>query len=316
MIRMTDTSAVQRPPAPDFATLTPEELITWRDAENLFRQSPSARTMLGEPDPRSTIEWRRIPLPGRELPVRVYRPATGHSGLPLVLHVHGGGYVGTAPQCDWANSHLAVRLPAVLVSVEHRLVAPDTPLSAAADDGWETLQYVLRTAEQWGVDATRIAVFGESCGALISALTAVRAARSGLKLRAQVLVNPATDVTGTMFEYPSMAEFADTPTASLPSLELFHRLAVPAGSDPREVSPLYAEDLSDLAPALIVVPTADPVADHGRRYADRLWMAGTTTRLSEYPDAPHAFLTLPGLVAQAEDARAEITEFLSDALAA
>ena len=69
-------------------------------------------------------------------------PALGRhrrDDLPLVLHVHGGGFVGTAVQCDWVNSHLAARLPAVVVSVEHRLLAPGTPLTAAVDDGWDVL---------------------------------------------------------------------------------------------------------------------------------------------------------------------------------
>ncbi|WP_433427464.1 alpha/beta hydrolase [Nonomuraea sp. CA-141351] len=320
---MSETTAVKRPPTPDYTTLTPEELIAWRDAENFFRMSDAARAITGEPDLGATIEWQRVPLPGRELPVRVYRPtpectgeAAGRTGLPLVLHVHGGSFVGTAVQCDWTNSHLATRLPAVVISVEHRLLDSDTPLSAAVDDGWDVLQHVLQNAEQWGIDSTRIAVFGESCGALISALTAIRAGETGLPLRAQVLVNPAVDVTETMLDYPSIAQYADTPTTSVPQLRLFQRLAVPPGTDPRDLSPLYADDLSGLAPALVVVPTADPVADHGRRFAERLRTAGTTTRLTEYPEAPHAFLSMPGVVAQAKAARAEICEFLRAAFGA
>jgi acetyl esterase len=83
--------------------------------------------------------------------------------------------VGTAVQSDWINSHLAALLPAVVVSVEHRFFAPETPLSAAVDDGGDVLQHMVRHAAQWGVDPTRTAVFGESCGALISALAAIRA---------------------------------------------------------------------------------------------------------------------------------------------
>lgn len=318
---VSETTAVIRPPAPDFATLTSEELITWRNAENLFRMSDAAREILGAADPAATIEWQTVPLPGRDLPVRVYRPAperaddaAGHTRLPLVLHVHGGGFVGTAAQCDWTNSHLAARLPATVVSVEHRLLDPDTPLSAAVDDGWDVLQRVLQDSDHWGIDPTRIAVFGESFGALISALTAIRAAQTGLRLRAQVLVNPAVDVTETMLDYSSVAQYADTPTLAMPQLRLIQRLAGSPRTDPCDLSPLYADELSGLAPALVLVPTADPLADHGRRYAHRLRTAGTTTQLTEYPDAPHAFLTLPGVVTQAEAARAEISDFLRASL--
>ncbi|WP_255500687.1 alpha/beta hydrolase [Micromonospora sp. Llam0] len=67
--------------------------------------------------------------------------------------------------------------------------------------------------------------------------------------------------------------------------------------------------MSGLAPALVVVPTLDPLADHGRT-AQRLPEAGTPAQLTEHPGATHAFLSMPGLVPQAKSARTEITEFL------
>ncbi|PNE40515.1 alpha/beta hydrolase [Streptomyces noursei] len=312
---MNQTAAATRPPEPDFEALTTEELIAYREAENRFRASGAARAITGEPDPGAAIEWRKVALPGRDLPVRVYRPASTGDGdaartaLPLVVHVHGGGFVGTAVQCDWTNSHLAVQLPALVVSVEHRLVAPDSPLANAADDGWDVLRHVVQHATQWGIDPARTAVFGESFGALVSALTAIRAREDGLHLAAQVLVNPAVDVTDAMYDHPSYR-----PTRALPQLRLLQRLAVPAGTDARAFSPLYADDLSGLAPALLVVPTQDAVADHGRRYAERLRAAGTSVRLTEYPGARHAFLTLPGVEPQAAAAQAEILGFLRAAL--
>ncbi|TDD93501.1 alpha/beta hydrolase [Actinomadura rubrisoli] len=300
---------------PDWAAMTAGELRAYREAENRRRASPEAQAITGIPDRGAAIRWQEVALPGRGLPVRVYRPSSESDGLPLVLHVHGGGFVGTAVQSDWVNSHLAAQLPAVVVSVEHRLVDPETPLSAAVDDSWDVLQHVVRDAAQWGVDPARAAVFGESCGGLITALAAIRARESGLHLRAQVLVNPAVDVTGTMFDYASVTEHAQSPTLTVPQLRLFHRLAVPPGADPRALSPLYA-DLDGLAPALVLVPTRDPIADHGRSYAGRLRAAGTPVRLTEYSGATHAFLSMPGVVPQAEDARAEIAEFLRGALAA
>ncbi len=307
---------VQRPPEPDWLVMTTEELFAYREAENRFRASAAARAITGEPHPDAVIEWRELALPGRELPVRVYRPAA-HDGvaLPLVVHVHGGGFVGTAVQSDWVNSGLAARLPAVVVSVEHRLVDPDHPLPDAVDDGWDVLRHLVREAGTWGIDPARVAVFGESCGGLISALAAIRAREAGLPLRAQVLVNPAVDVTDGMFDGPSVAEHAETPTLTVPVLRLFQRLAVPPGTDTRALSPLHAGSGDGLAPALVVVPTHDPLADHGRRYAERLAAAGTPVRLSEYDGAGHAFLSLPGVVPQAEAAAAEILGFLRTSFA-
>ncbi|GGT05891.1 alpha/beta hydrolase [Planobispora rosea] len=309
---MTDITEM-RPAEPDWSTVTAEELIAFRDAENRVRASTAARVITGEPDPGATIGWQQVALPGRELPVRVYRPSDA-GALPLVIHVHGGAFVGTAVQSDWVNSHLAAHLPAVVVSVEHRLLDWETPLSAAVDDGWDVLRHVLEHAGTWGVDPARVAVFGESCGGLIGALAATRARRAGLGLRAQVLVNPVVDVTPAAWAYDSATQYATTPTLSMPLLRFFQRLAIPEGTDARALSPLYAEDLNGLAPALVVVPTADPIADHGRRYAERLRVAGTPARLSEYPEAGHAFLSMPGMAPQATPARAEILAFLRESL--
>ncbi|GAA3471150.1 alpha/beta hydrolase [Nonomuraea roseola] len=330
MSEITDT---ERPPLgirllhalgkePDWSAMTTEELVAFRDAENRKRASRLARLVTGFPDRGAAIQWQEVALPGRSLPVRVYRPSAGRdggrdgrAGLPLVLHVHGGGFVGTAAQSDWVNSHLAARLPAVVVSVEHRLLDQETPLSAAVDDGWDVLRHVVQHAARWGVDPARTAVFGESTGSLIAALAAIRARESGLPLRAQVLVNPAVDLTPTMYEHASMRRHANSPTLTMPQMQLLHRFAVPRGTDPRAMSPLHADDLSGLAPALVVVPTIDPLADHGRTYAERLRAAGTPARLTEHPGATHAFLSMPGVVPQAKAARAEILEFLRDALA-
>ncbi|MEU7526125.1 alpha/beta hydrolase fold domain-containing protein [Saccharothrix sp. NPDC042600] len=300
---------------PDWLGLTAEELAAIREAENRKRASRLARVVTGCPERGVDIAWREVVPADRAVPVRVHRPANGKD-LPLVLHVHGGGFVGTAAQSDWVNSHLAARLPAVVVSVEHRLLDHATALPAAADDGWDVLRHVVEHAEDWGIDPDRTAVFGESFGGLIAALAALRARDAGLELRAQVLVNPALDVSETGFDHPSFARHGDSPTLSTAQMRLLRRLAVPPGVDPVPLSPLRSADLGDLAPALVVVPTIDPVADHGRRYVDRLRAAGTPALLTEHFGATHAFLSMPGVVPQAKAARAEIVEFLGECLGA
>lgn len=318
-----DAAVPGRPPEPDWPTVTAEDLLTYREAENRFRVSPEARAVTGIPDPDAEIAWQELALPNRKLWARVYRPAVrrsdsgpiGRANLPLVLHVHGGGFVGTAAQSDWVNSHLAARLPAVVVSVEHRLLDPDTPLSDAADDGWDSLQHIARHATEWEIDPARTIVFGESCGALICALAAIRARGATSVPVAQVLVNPIVDVTESMFDHASMTQYPDTPTLTVPQLRLFRRLAVPPETDPRALSPLYASDLTGLPSALVLVPTHDPLADHGRRYADALHAAGTPTRVAEFFGVKHAFLSMPGIAPQAEAARAEIVGFLREVLA-
>src|SRR6476620_6643999 len=117
------------------------------------------------------------------------------------------------------------------------------------------MRHIADHAPEWRVDAARTAVVGESTGALVVAPAAIRARESGLPLRAQVLVNPALDVTGTALDYPSIAEHAHTPTLTVDRLRAVRRAGGTPGADPCAVSPTCADDLGGLVPALVVVPT-------------------------------------------------------------
>ena len=184
---MNDATTLDRPPVrirllhalgkePDLASMTGEQLAQFAATENRKRSSRMARVITGRPDRGAVIDWRQVVLPDRTVPVRVYRPASSQAAgsplLPAVVHVHGGGFVGTAVQSDWVNSYLAARLPAMVVSVEHRLLAPGVSLSDVIDDGWDVLTAVVRDAATWGIDAGRVALLGESTGGAVAAMSA------------------------------------------------------------------------------------------------------------------------------------------------
>ncbi|MFI5911397.1 alpha/beta hydrolase [Dactylosporangium sp. NPDC051541] len=294
----------------DWEAMTHEQVIAARDRANRAAASRAGRIVTGFADRRARIATVPIELTGRRLPLRVHRPKRFAPDLPLVVSFHGGGFIGgTAVQNDWLNSRLAAGLPAVVVAVEYRL-APVHPLPLPVDDGSETLTAIVADAAGWGIDPGAVAVVGESAGGMIAALVALRARAEGPPLRAQVLNYPATDWTETWADYASVAEHADNPTLPLPRLRAARKLSLPPALDPHTVSPLKFADLAGLPPALIVTAALDPVADHGRRYAERLREAGVEARLSCYPRATHAFLSTPGLVPAARTARREILDFL------
>ncbi|WP_022919071.1 alpha/beta hydrolase fold domain-containing protein [Ruania albidiflava] len=298
-------------PQPDFAALSDEELAELGRAQNEVVTSPAARLITGCPALGSRVTWTTVALTDRQIPVRVHRPRRSGTGpLPLVLHVHGGGYSGTAVQCDWLTSHLAARLPAVVVSVEHRLLGPGVSMAAAADDVLSTLVQVRQHASTWGVDPDRVALVGESAGGTMTALAAERSPW----LRAQVLVNPCLDLTAAALDYPSMTEHAHTPTISAAEVQRFCRLAAPAGTDARAVSPLTRAETATLPSTLLVVPALDPLADQARTYAARVRPTQTPVRLLEIERAGHAFLSMPHLVPSAYRARRAICSFLHAAL--
>ncbi|WP_406081411.1 alpha/beta hydrolase [Micromonospora sp. NBC_00858] len=294
----------------DWEALSDDQVITAREKTNRAALSRAARIVTGLPDRRAHIKETRIDLPGRRLMLRVHRPKDAGRKLPLIVSFHGGGFIaGTATQNDWLNSHLAVRCPAVVVSVEYRL-APEHPLPQPIEDGFDTLVRLVEDAADWGVDPGAVAVMGESAGGTIAALIAVRAGKDGPPLLAQVLNYPVTDWTETMTEYSSIDENADNPTLPLSRLRAARKLSVPPGLDARGVSPLTFDSLAGLPSALVVTAALDPLADHGRRYVERLREDGTDAHLTCYPRATHTFLSIPGLVPAARPARREILTFL------
>ena len=297
---------------PRIMEMTNDQLRKSAEDQNRLASSELMRIVTGVPARGVDMSWRELTLPDRKVWARVYR-RTSANVLPVVIHVHGGGFAGTAAQCDWINSLLAARLPAVVVSVEHRLLNRDTPLQAAADDAWDVLEHLRENADEWGIDTSRVALAGESCGALIAALNCLKARDAGIEIRAQVLVNPVIDVTETAFDYPTMSEFAESPTLNSDALELFRELAVPPKVDPRPLSPICAE-VGRLPPTLLVIPELDPLADQGRSYAKRLSDAGVSVRVSQYPKSGHAFLSMPGLDPAARAAGRGILSFLSSHL--
>ncbi|MES9542624.1 alpha/beta hydrolase fold domain-containing protein [Actinomadura sp. NPDC000600] len=294
----------------DWEALTDEQVIAARAKVNRLRASRAVRIITGLPDRGARIEERTIDLPGRRLRLRVHRPKDAGPGLPLILSLHGGGFiVGTPAQNDWLNSRLAARCPAVVVSVEYRL-APEHPLPAPLDDAYDALAALVDDPFGWGIDPAAVAVLGESSGGTLAALVALRARKNGPPLHAQVLCYPSTDWTDTMADYPSVAANSGNPGLSVSEWRTARRLSVPPTLDPRTVSPVKFDDLADLPPALVVTGALDPGDDHGRRYVERLRADGTDARVACYPGAIHGFLSMPGLIPDARPARREILAFL------
>jgi len=282
-----------------------------------------ARALVG-PVPRS-VRVRNVVVPEPvELPARTYRPASATGPLPLVINFHGGGFViGNLASTDWLCGQVAARTGALVVSVSYRL-APEHPAPGPANDAIAATRWLLAHAADWGADPTRAAVMGASAGGNLAALVAlahrdrVRAAGAAggiAPLRHQILLYPAVDLT---LASASVAELADAPLLTRSILDWYGRRYLPAdarnaiGPDDPRVSPLFAADHSDLAPALIVAAGQDPLRDDAVRYAVALRAAGVPVELRTYPEAIHGFVSMPRLQPAAKDVVADITAALVD----
>jgi acetyl esterase/lipase len=202
-------------------------------------------------------------------------------------------------------AHIATRVGAVVVSVDYRL-APEHRMPTAAEDAYAATVWLAAHAAEVGADMTRIAVAGDSAGGNLAAVVALLARdRGGPDIAHQVLIYPGTD--GTLSS-PSLEENADGPLLTLASVRAYRSLYLGPDGDERDIriSPLFADDLSSLPPALVQSAELDPIRDDAARYAQALEKAGTTVRYTEYAGAPHGYLSVPGAVRGSRQAMAEI----------
>jgi len=269
-----DTLAATRELMKSFA---PPKETYWRDDVGV--QAATASGLNGAPD----------------VGLIVYRPLRAEGPMPAILFVHGGGYVmGSAETGAPACVNAAGELPCVVVSVDYRL-APETPAPGPVEDCYAGLLWLHGHAAELGVDANRIAIWGESAGGGLAAALALMARDRGeVPVRLQMLIYPMLD-DRTVTEgprNPHVGEFIWTNASNRfgwaallgtePGSEGHHPYAVPART----------QDLTGLPPAFIAVGSLDLFLQEDIDYASRLLAAGVPTELHVIPGAYHAFEAL------------------------
>lgn len=259
--------------------------------------------------------------PHGDVPLRVYTPTSppGPEGRPLILAFHGGGFaLGSARQGDWASSIVARDVGAVVVSVDYRL-APTNPFPAAVEDSYGALVWAAAHAGELGADVGRIGVMGESAGGNLASVVAILARdRGGPELAHQALFYPVTDMTEALVETDSFRTNTHGIVVSQESLETFRGHYLGPAADPRDprLSPVHAESLAGLPPAVVVVAGLDPLHDSGVAYAEALVAAGVPARVEDFHRMPHGFLGFPYLARSARAAMAAVVRSQRDAIGA
>ena len=251
-------------------------------------------------------------IPGRQgpIPVRIYRPA-GSAGRPAVVFFHGGGWVlGGLKGHNAICRRVAAENQCVVVAVDYRL-APEHPFPAAVEDACDATAWTASHAAELGAAPQKVIVMGDSAGGNLSAVVSLLARdAAGPPLAGQVLIYPAVDLAGS---YPSQARYADNPVLS-PQIMVFFKNAYfrqPADASDIRVSPLLAEDLSHLPPALVLTAEYDPLCDEGQAYAARLLAAGNEVVCACLPGMPHGFLSFGRFASQTGAAFALIRQALA-----
>ena len=239
-------------------------------------------------NPGVSIEDRMVPGPegAPEVRVRIYRPEGASSPLPGVYYIHGGGMVlGTVEGEEGSAMWICHEVGAVVVSVDYRL-APENPHPAPVEDCYAGLVWTAEHADELGIDAERMAIYGGSAGGGLALGTVLLARdRGGPRLSFMMPIYPMIDDTNTL---PSTHEVTDIGIWDRSgNLEAWEWYLGGKEAD-QYAAPARAEDLSGLPPAFIDVGTVDMFRDEDIAFAQRLMQAGVPCELHIHPGSYHA----------------------------
>ncbi|MFE0203971.1 alpha/beta hydrolase [Streptomyces sp. NPDC058985] len=239
-------------------------------------------------------KWTAVPAQVGEVRVRIIKPVGSTGALPVILYMHGGGWIlGNAGTHDRLVRELAVGAQAALVFVEYDR-SPEAKYPVAIEQAYATAQWITAKGEEEGLDGSRMVVAGDSVGGNMSAaLTHMAKQRGDVTFLHQSLYYPVTDAAQDTESYKT---FAHGPHLTAKAMEWFWDAYT---TDPAEraqitASPLRAtlEGLQALPPAFVVVDQNDVLRDEGEAYASKLVQAGVPTVSVRYNASLHDFMML------------------------
>ncbi len=242
-------------------------------------------------------EWVTVPADVGDVRVRLLRPAGVPGPLPVVVYMHGGGWIlGNAATHDRLVRQLAVGAGCALAFVEYT-PSPEARYPVAIEQGYATAQWITRHGAEHELDPRRMAVAGESVGGNMTAALALLAAQRGdVHFVHHSMYYPVTDAA---MDTGSYEQFATGYYLSRASMEWFWDAYLPDLDRRSEItaSPNRAtsDQLAALPPALLFVDEADVLRDEGESYAAKLRQAGVEVTTVRYDGAVHDFMLLDPL---------------------
>ncbi|MBF8185269.1 alpha/beta hydrolase [Nonomuraea sp. K274] len=239
-------------------------------------------------------KWITVPAEAGDVRVRIVKPSGASGDLPALLYVHGGGWVlGNAGTHDRLVRELATGANAAVVFVEYDR-SPEARYPVAIEQAYATARWITEHGADEGLDASRLAVAGDSVGGnMAAALTILAKRRGDVTFVHQSLYYPVTDAAQDTDSY---REFAYGPHLTAGAMAWFWDAYTTDSAQRAEItaSPLRAtlEDLAGLPPAFVIVDENDVLRDEGEAYARRLTEAGVPTTSVRYNGILHDFMML------------------------
>jgi len=234
-----------------------------------------------------------IPGPAGAIPARLYEPDEINPTSALVMFMHGGGWVvGDIDTHDTFCRLLASKANVRVVSIDYRL-APEHPFPAGPDDCVAAFRWLAEHAQEFGADAGRIAVMGDSAGGNLAAVIGWETRDEAIKPALQVLVYPGTS---GVEKAPSRDTYGKGYLLSQDDIDWFLGHYMSEGMDPKDprFAPLFAKDLKGAPQSLVYTAGFNPLIDEGKAYETRLRDAGVKTHYRCFDSLTHGFINMEG----------------------
>lgn len=292
----------------------------------LARKHPTAATAVkvllkerGEstkPEQVGDVDDRTIDGPGGDIDIRIYKPASAAEDrlLPVVLYIHGGGWViADLDTYDASARGICNAAHCIVVSTHYRQ-APEHKFPAAHEDTYAAYKWVIDHARELGGDPQRIAVVGESAGGNMAAAICLNARDEGVPLPVhQVLVYPVADYGMDTESYREMTKAAPL---NSPLMAWFFEQYLPSPEDGwTPAISLDRADLSGLPPATIISAELDPLRSEGERLAQRFQQSGVRAEQRTFDGVTHEFFGMGAVLAKAREAQQMAAAALRQAFA-
>ena len=280
---------------PPVHTMTPEEA----------RASYRSRRAFTQPDAPEVfkVEDKLVSANGVSVPVRVYHPhaAPSHSTLPGLVYLHGGGWtIGDLDTHDVLCRSLCLQAGIVVVAVDYRM-GPEHKFPAAYDDSVAAFNWTVAQAASLGIDASRIAIGGDSAGGNLAAAACLGLRGQSVQPAFQLLIYPATIMWQ---DTPSYHANGKGYMLTKESIAYYTENYLRNREDAKDwrASPQLADSHAGLPPAFVMTAGFDPLRDEGLMYADALSKAGVSSQYICFERQIHGFITMGRVMQEANTA--------------
>lgn len=294
------------------ANLPPIASLSPADARAQMEATASARNT--NPTQVGKVQDMSATGPHGDIPMRVYWGSTSDEPQPLLVYFHGGGHViGSLDTHDATARNLCAGTDCIVASIDYRM-GPEDKFPAAVDDCVAATSWLVEHASELGIDTSRVAVGGDSAGGNLAAVVALAARDAGgPDLCFQLLIYPVADYRCASGSYQTFA----TGFGMLEAESMYwfqqHYLRDEADQSDWRASPLLADSLAGLPPALVITAECDVLHDEGVAYAQALANAGCVVEHIEAEGMIHGFFGLTPMINGAVVAQSQAIDALRTA---